>query len=185
MSILFHWSMAALFFAQFWLGWTMQGVADVVTKFRLYHWHKSLGFTILALAVLRILWALTSVRPALPAAVPAGEKQLALGSHILLYLALIILPLTGWAVVSTSPLPIPTWVFGWFVMPSLPLGISLQAQQAWSSLHGFLAYAAVFLAGVHGLAALRHHFKARDGVLLRMLRPGPAGQGQGAADDAG
>ena len=105
-SILFHWSMAALFFAQFWLGWYMQGVRNLVDQYRLYQWHKSLGFLILGLAILRILWAVTSRRPKLPEDTPPAEKSLARGSHFVLYLALLLIPLTGWAVVSTSPLPI-------------------------------------------------------------------------------
>jgi cytochrome b561 len=102
---------------------------------------------------------------------PAGEKSLARGSHMVLYLALVLIPMTGWAVVSTSPLPIATWFFGLFVIPSLPLGISLHAEQLWSSLHAFLAYAAIFLVGVHVLAALRHHFRNKDDILVRMLWP--------------
>ena len=170
-SILFHWSMAALFFAQFWLGWYMQGVRNLVDQYRLYQWHKSLGFLILGLAILRILWAVTSRRPKLPEDTPPAEKSLARGSHFVLYLALLLIPLTGWAVVSTSPLPIASWFFGQFVVPPLPLGVSLHAEQIWISLHGLLAYCMIFLVAIHVLAALRHHFRNRDDVLRRMLWP--------------
>lgn len=170
-SILFHWTMAALFLGQFWLGWHMQGVRNLVEQYNLYQWHKSFGFTILGLAILRILWAVTSRRPKLPENMPAGERSIARGSHVVLYLALVLVPLTGWAVVSTSPLPIASWFFGLFVVPSLPLGVSLHAEQLWSSLHGFFAYAAIFLVGVHVIAALRHHFRNKDGILVRMIWP--------------
>jgi cytochrome b561 len=46
----------------------------------------------------------------------------------------------------------------------------------WISIHGFLAYAAIFLAAIHILAALRHHFHHRDATLIRMLRPGCEGR---------
>ena len=170
-SILFHWTMAALFLGQFGLGWYMQGVRDLMAQYNLYQWHKSFGFTILGLAILRILWAVTSRRPKLPEDMPSGERSLARGGHIALYLALILVPMTGWAVVSTSPLPIASWFFGLFVVPSLPLGISRHTEQLWSSLHGFLAYAAIFLVGVHVLAALRHHFRNKDDILVRMIWP--------------
>ncbi|MGV3552525.1 cytochrome b [Rhizobium sp.] len=170
-SILFHWTMAALFLGQFWLGWYMQGVRNLLDRYSLVQCHKSVGFMILGLAFLRILWAVTSRRPKLPDDMPPGERTMARGSHLVLYLALLLIPLTGWAVVSTSPLPISSWFFGLFVIPSLPLGISIHAEHLWSSLHAFLAYAAIFLVGVHVLAALRHHFKNRDGVLGRMLWP--------------
>ncbi|MDB5522862.1 MAG: cytochrome b [Rhizobium sp.] len=181
-SVLFHWIMAALFLGQFALGWYMQGLKDLLAQYNLYQWHKSFGFTILGLAVLRVLWAVTSRRPKLPDTMPDGEKQLALGTHVVLYLALLLLPLTGWAVVSTSPLPIATWFFGLFVIPSLPLGISMHTEQVWSSIHGFFAYAAMFLAAVHILAAFRHHFHHRDATLIRMLRPGYADRRDNSTD---
>lgn len=175
-SVLFHWIMAALFFAQFSLGWYMQGIKDLLAQYNLYQWHKSLGFTILGLAVLRALWALSSTRPKFPRAMPENERKLASITHILLYVALLVLPLTGWAVISTSPLPVATWYFGLFVIPSLPLAVSIHTEQIWSSIHGFLAYVAIFLAVFHALAALRHHFHHRDITLLRMLRPGYEGR---------
>lgn len=170
-SILFHWTMAVLFLGQFALGWYMQGVKNMLDQYYLYQWHKSFGFLIFGLAVLRALWAVMSEKPKLPDEMPKGEKTLARGSHAVLYLFLIVLPLTGWAIVSTSPLPIATRFFGLFVIPSLPLGISMHSEQIWSSLHGFLAYTAIFLIGVHVLAALRHHFKSKDDILIRMIWP--------------
>jgi cytochrome b561 len=183
-SVLFHWVMAALFLSQFALGWYMVGltnIKDVLEQYNLYQLHKSIGFTILGLAVLRLIWALTSKRPTLPDTMPGGERQLAHGAHIALYIALFAVPLTGWALVSTSTLPIATWYFQLFVIPSLPLSVSRSAEQMWISIHGFLAYTAIFLAAVHILAALRHHFHHKDAILLRMLRPGYAGK-EGAPD---
>jgi cytochrome b561 len=183
-SVLFHWIMAALFLSQFWLGWYMEGLSYLTQagrKYELYQLHKSIGFTILALAVLRLLWALTSTRPKLPDTMPASEKKLALGTHVVLYFAFFLLPLTGWIVVSVSPLPIATWYFGLFVIPSLPVGISRSAEQGWITVHGFLAYASIFLAAVHILAALRHHFHHRDATLIRMLRPGHEGRQEDAS----
>ena len=178
-SVLFHWVMAVLFLCQFALGWYMVGltnIKDVLEQYNLYQLHKSIGFTILGLAVLRLVWALTSKRPKLPETMPDGERQLAQGAHVALYVALFVVPLTGWAVVSTSTLPIATWYFHLFVIPSLPLGVSRRAEQMWTSIHGFLAYTAIFLAAVHILAALRHHFHHKDAILLRMLKPGYAGK---------
>lgn len=170
-SILLHWTTAVLFLGQFGLGWYMQGVRDLIAQYNLYQWHKSFGFLILGLAAVRILWAVTSRRPKLPDDMPATEKSLARSSHVVLYLALVLIPMTGWAVVSASPLPIASWFFGLFVVPSLPTGISLHAEHLWSSLHAFLAYAAIFLVGVHVLAALRHHFRDKDETLIRMIWP--------------
>jgi cytochrome b561 len=184
-SVLFHWVMAVLFLGQFTLGWYMEGLSYVthaMRKYDLYQLHKSFGFTILGLAVLRALWALTSMRPKLPDSMPSSEKTLARGTHLILYLALFVIPLTGWALVSTSPLPIATWYFKLFVIPSLPLGVSRASEQMWISIHGFLAYTAIFLAAVHILAALRHHFHHHDATLIRMLRPGYKGREDDASE---
>ncbi len=171
-SIGFHWVMAVLFLGQFGLGWYMQGVPSLVTQFNLYQWHKSFGFLILGLVVLRAIWALSSMRPALPDSLNQGERRLAAATHMILYALLFAVPLTGWAVASTSPLKIPSFVFNLFVMPNLPLSISLNAEQMWGSLHALLAYGAIFLTGVHIIAALMHHFHYRDSTLIRMVRPG-------------
>jgi cytochrome b561 len=171
-SALFHWVMAVLFIGQFGLGWYMLGIADMMRQYDLFQWHKSFGFLILGLAVLRSLWTLSSRRPALPEAMAEGEKRLALGAHVVLYAMLLVIPLTGWAVVSTSPLPVATWFFKLFVVPPLPLGVSRSAEQIWGSFHSLLAYSAMFLVGVHILAALRHHFHHKDHILRRMIRPG-------------
>lgn len=175
----FHWVMAILFLGQFALGWYMQGVKSLMDQFTLYQLHKSFGFLILGLAILRLVWALTSTKPDLPDGMEPTERALAKATHWILYALLLAVPMTGWAVVSMSPLMIPSFVFNLFVMPHLPLGISLSGEQAASSLHAFLAYVAAFLAGVHILAALRHHFHHRDGILIRMLRPGHDGRREG------
>jgi cytochrome b561 len=101
-----------------------------------------------------------------------SEQAAAKAAHICLYAATVAVPLAGWAVVSTSPLHIPSYVFNLFVVPNLPLTVSNASEALWSSIHAFLAYAAGFIAAVHILAALRHHFHFKDDVLARMLRPG-------------
>ena len=66
---------------------------------------------------------------------------------------------------------LPSVPFDLFVMPNLPLGASDGAEAFWSAAHGWLAWAGMALAALHILAALRHHFVLRDGVLRRMITP--------------
>jgi len=172
-SILLHWSIALLFLCQLPLGYLTQATPNhPVLQFELYQWHKSVGFLILALAVPRLIWVAAVGRPAPPADLTASEQAAAHAAHIALYALTVAVPLAGWAVVSTSPLRIPSYVFNLFVMPDLPLSVSNASEALWSSVHAFLAYAAGFIAAVHILAALRHHFHFRDDVLIRMVRPG-------------
>ena len=89
--------------------------------------------------------------------------------HAFLYAALLLLPLTGWALVSASVLEIPTMPFNMFVLPHLPLEVSEASEDFWAGLHRWIGWAAAGLVVLHALAALRHHFWLRDDTLLRML----------------
>ncbi|MGN6549553.1 MAG: cytochrome b [Pararhizobium sp.] len=172
-TVLFHWAIAILFLVQLPLGYLTQATQNrPVLQFDLYQWHKSLGLLILALAVPRLVWALVNPRPVEPEGLTASERAAARAAHIVLYALTVFVPLAGWAVVSSSPLRIPTYAFNAVVIPDLPITVSDAREALWSSIHAFLAYSSAFIAAVHILAALRHHFRFRDAVLIRMLRPG-------------
>ena len=172
-SILFHWVIAALFLCQMPLGYLTQATrTHPALQFELYQWHKSLGFLILLVAGARLIWAIFDPRPGLPTGQSESEIFAARAAHLSLLVLTVVVPLAGWAVVSVSPLRIPSYAFDLVVIPNLPLQISSTAEGVWSSIHGFLAYAAAFIAAVHILAALRHHFHFRDDTLLRIMRIG-------------
>jgi cytochrome b561 len=138
--------------------------------FQLYQLHKSVGVTILLAAVLRLAWRLTNRPPELPADMSGLERALAVGSHRLLYLLLLAVPLAGWALVSASVLDIPTVLFGVIPWPDLPgLPHKAPAEDAFKALHAWLAWGLLALVGLHAAAALRHHFVKRDPVLIHML----------------
>lgn len=170
-AILFHWVVAALFLVQLPLGYVMQAMADQpALQFDLYQWHKSIGFLILAVSILRIAWAAIGTHPAPSARLRPWEKAAAQWVHAALYGATLMVPLTGWAIASASPLRIPSYVFDLIVVPPLPLTVSDAAEAGWSTTHAILAYAAAAVAALHILAALRH-MALGDGVLMRMIRP--------------
>lgn len=170
-AILLHWLVAALFIGQFALGLAMVRVASQRTAFDLIQWHKSFGFLLLGLVLVRIGWRLGSIWPSLPGTVAPFERHAAPLVHALLYAAQLGIPLSGWALVSVSMLEVPSAPFGLFFMPNLPLVASDAAEAFWSVAHEYLAWAGMALAGLHMLAALRHHFLLRDGVLARMIAP--------------
>jgi cytochrome b561 len=170
-AIAFHWVLAVLILGQIGLGLTMLRVESQRLAFDLIQWHKSFGVLILALVVLRLGWRLINPRPMPWPGLRRWERRASAAAHRGLYGVFLALPLTGWALVSTTVLPIPTLIFGLFVLPHLPLGVSEAAEEFWAAVHSLLAYAAIMLVGVHVLAALRHHFILRDGVLKRMIYP--------------
>lgn len=170
-AIVLHWLIAALFIGQFVLGLVMVRVASQLTSFELIQLHKSFGFLLLGLVLIRIGWRLGNKSPELPDEVGPLERKAAPAVHFLLYAAQLVVPLSGWILVSVSVLEIPSMPFDLFVMPNLPFDISEQAENFWIAAHKWLAYAGIALVLLHVLAALRHHFLLRDVVLVRMISP--------------
>ena len=119
-AIVLHWTIAVLIVGQWTLGKVMKNLADQRLSFDLIQWHKSFGFLILALAVLRLCWRLANPRPALPPETSGLERLAAGWVHRTLYALMLLLPLSGWAIVSASTLEIPTFAFYLFVF--LPRG---------------------------------------------------------------
>jgi cytochrome b561 len=171
-AIVLHWTIAALFAGQVLLGLVMTGLADEEpAKFGLYQWHKSFGLLILLLALVRLAWRLINTVPDLPAGMAAFEKRAARLAHVFLYAVLVLVPVTGWAVVSASPLGVPTFAFYLVVVPHLPVPVCAAAEVVLQRVHGGLALISAVVAVVHIGAALRHHFVLKDAVLRRMIVP--------------
>jgi cytochrome b561 len=163
-----HWAIAALFFGQVLLGFSMERVKSMALQFELIQWHKSLGFLILALAAIRLLWrAASGPVPAARSLSPIERRAAAVVQGALLALTVAV-PLAGWALASASTLQIPSFAFNLVLVPHLPIEPSEPAETFWRQAHGLLAYTALVLAAGHAAAALRHHFLLRDAVLARM-----------------
>jgi cytochrome b561 len=172
-AILLHWVIALGILALIAIGLAMThlGLAPML-KFQLYQLHKSIGVTVLLAVLLRILWRLTHRPPPLPA-MPPLERAAAEGTHALLYILMLVIPLTGWALVSASPFNLPTLLYGTIPWPHLPVLPDLpnkaQVEAVLKFIHGKLAWTLGALIALHAGAALRHHFVLGDGVLRRIL----------------
>jgi cytochrome b561 len=101
-------------------------------------------------------------------------KVVARGTHYLLYIFIIAIPLTGWALVSSSPLGLPTSYFGLFHWPHLPVLADLPRVQKkvlaheFLAVHLYLAISAMALLALHVAGALYHLLRGDD-VVRRML----------------
>ncbi len=161
-----HWLLALLVFAQLSLGLYAAGLPLGIERLRWLSRHKSLGLAVLALALLRLAWRAANAPPALPASMSPRERRLALATHRLIYLLLILAPLAGWMHASAAGLSV-NW-FGLFLVPDLvPRSRALSELFRLAHL-GCVALLAALVAG-HVAAALRHALVLRDGVLHRML----------------
>lgn len=169
-----HWLTALAIAAQLVMGWSMTSMKPgSYLQFSLYQWHKSIGMTVLALSIVRLLWRLAHRPPPMPAKMPVWERRLANLVHAALYLLLIALPLSGWAVVSASPFNIPTVLYGVLPLPHIPWLADLPdkraAESALKLVHKLAGLTLVTLLAGHVGAALRHHYRLHDDVLTRML----------------
>lgn len=138
-----------------------------------YMLHKSMGLSVLVLSLFRIFWRLTHTAPALPAGMKPWETWAAHGVHVGLYLLMIGLPMSGWALVSSSPHNYPLQWFGLFDWPKLPVLTEIvnkeEVSESFGEVHETLAWIAITLIALHIGAALKHHFIARDDLLARMV----------------
>ena len=159
-----HWVMAICILAMLFIGVGM--VSSVAPKYLpLVSLHKSLGITILLLALTRFVVRLRYGAPALPADLPEPMKLAAHLSHYALYALMIGMPLLGWAMLSAAAYPVV--VFGGFYLPPIvPQSDGLHTL-LWNA-HFYLAFAFFALVLMHLAAALFHGLVRRDGVFESM-----------------
>jgi cytochrome b561 len=185
-AIVLHWAIAVAILFMIPLGFWMHISAEhgdvSPSVFRAFQLHKSIGLTVLGLSLVRLAWRLMNPPPPLPEHMPGWERFAAKATHWAFYALMIGLPLSGWLYVSTgwsihddAPLPVATHWFGLFVVPSLfglnqaDIGVRETAAESAFTVHWMLAYAAIGLAVLHVLAALKHHFFDKDEVLAHMI----------------
>ncbi len=128
--------------------------------------HKGVGVLLLLVMAGRLSWRLFSPPPRPLPSHSAFERRVSGLVHGALYLLLFAVMASGYLISTADGRPID--VFGLFEVPATLTGLPNQADRA-GDLHLALAIGAVALAGIHALAALKHHFIDRDRTLSRML----------------
>ena len=164
-----HWLSAVLVLVALGLGTAMvQFVHDPAKRFELTQTHKSIGIIVLALTVARL--CRRSLGRA-PKAEPAARslRVAAKATHIALYALLLLMPVSGWLMATTTPVRVPTIVFGLFALP-YPLAPDLAIYGLARATHVALAMLLATLIVLHVAAALMHALVCRDQTLARMWR---------------
>lgn len=166
-AIALHWIIATLIFGGFALGWMMTRIPGITPdKLRFYSWHKWIGVTVLALAVLRVLWRLTHRAPPLPDSMRVWQRHAAHLGHILLYVLMIAIPVSGYLYSSASNIPVV--YLG--IVPLPPIIAPDPVLKVWlKSIHITLDYGLLVLVIGHVAVAVKHHWLDGDGLLYRML----------------
>ena len=164
-AIILHWVMALLIIAT----WSIAIVVDDMplspARIAGLSWHKWLGVTIFFLVILRLLWRATHPVPPLKVSMPAWQERVMQLTHVLLYLLMMAIPVVGWLMSSAKGYTVN--YFGLFELPDLvdkdkALGHQLK------EIHEYLANGLMVLVGLHVLAALKHQFIDKDGLIGRM-----------------
>ena len=162
----FHWLIAVLILVQFVIGSVAEEMKLTPAKLDLFVWHKSVGITVLVLALLRLVWRLANPPPAMPAGTPGWERKLAAIAHWALYGLIFAVPLSGWWVSDASRVPFKAFFF--LPMPDF-ISTDRALQEAAAEVHEALTITLLFVVIAHIAAALRHHLLLHDDVLRRML----------------
>lgn len=166
---LLHWGMAALLVVLAGSGLYMAGLPDAGFdngRIALILVHKGLGMIALAFAALRLGWRLAGPLPRLAPGLPGWQQVAARFVHLLFYVLMFALPLTGWLMSSAGGYPVP--LFAGIRLPDL-IGVNEWLFQLLDAVHRWLGYALLLLLALHAGAALHHHFVRGDDTLRRML----------------
>jgi cytochrome b561 len=161
-----HWLMAVLLFGLLALGFYMHDLPLSPEKLQLYSWHKWAGVTAFLLVGFRLLWRMAHRPPALPETMPKIMQFAAHAGHLLLYILMIVIPLSGWLMSSAKGFQ--TVYFGVLPIPDL-LEKNKEIGDLLALVHKSLNLLFVAVLAGHIGAALKHHFIDKDDILTRML----------------
>lgn len=173
LSRFFHWATALLIITAIPLGMIANNMAfatasQLALKTTLFSLHKTIGVLAFFVALARIIWAVAQVHPVPLHPTRKLETFAASLVHWLLYISLVVVPLSGWihhaAVTGFAPI---WWPFGQG-LPFVPQSESVAAVA--SGVHWLFTKVMFVAIALHVLGALKHHFLDRDATLMRMLR---------------
>lgn len=188
-AIALHWAIALLIIGLIAVGWIMDDFipgGPGSPRTAIIQLHKSFGITVLLLTVVRIAWRLMNPPPPEPA-MPALQKLLASTVHVLLYVIMLVMPLSGWIMASAEISQHETRFFGTVEMyvpgiPGLPEETREGIAEASEGVHHLLPWIIIALLGLHVAGAVKHHFIDKDGLMARMA-PGIFGRTAGPPDN--
>ena len=165
-----HWILALTIIGMIGFGWWMNHIPARSDRFFYRSIHADIGYVILLLTVLRLVWRLVNPTPTMPAETSRWQKVAAHVSHGALYLAVIVVTLLGWAHSGAHKPNYADW-FGLFKVPQFTTE-NRDAARFFEHWHIWLAYVLIGLVALHILAAIYHHVIKRDGIVARMVTGG-------------
>jgi cytochrome b561 len=172
-AMVLHWLAAVAILILLGHGWWMTHEMLPRSPERLtsFSWHAALGYDLLVVMVLRLLWRWSGGVPALPEDSKRWERIAAGLGHSLLYLFTFATTFVGWALAGTMlRVSLTKDLFG-VAFPLIYANQDRAVHELLEDAHKTLAYVLAVMIALHVAGALRHHFVKRNNVLRRMLRP--------------
>ena len=175
-AIVFHWVIAAFVVANIAFAWTFKIWDDRPWTQSVTNTHKTIGITVLGLALMRLLWRIAHRPPPLSPALPRWQAVAARTGHAALYFLIIAMPLSGWIYDSAweYAADVPIDFFGLFEMPriawvaDMPAGPKKEVDELFHHVHEWLSYLLYVLLAAHLAGALKHQYFDRIPTLQRM-----------------
>ena len=164
LSIVLHWTMALAIGAAWLIGQVMEEMPRGPDKVFALGSHALVGLAVVALLLPRLLARIIGPVPE-NAGVPAWERRLAGAAHLLLYLLMLAVPLTGLAIAMSGRAPMQ--VLGLLEIPPLLSGLGLR--KTLEGAHEVMANLLLGTVILHVAATLWHALVRHDGVAARML----------------
>lgn len=185
-AVILHWLIAIGIFSMFALGWYMSELPKDAPKqiaYDLFDWgiytwqlseeasprtfyfnlHKSIGVTLLALIIIRVLWRITHRPPAMLSSYKAWERKLATGTHHVLYLLMIAMPLSGLIMAIGSKYGVK-----WFGIDFIGGLDNTPLREAFKEVHEVVGAIILLVLILHIAGALKHKFIDKDSTMERM-----------------
>jgi cytochrome b561 len=176
-AIVLHWLIAIVIIANVGLAWLWPYLPDEKVRFAI-DWHKSLGILVLGLAIMRLLWRIGHRPPPLPTRFQKWESRLSGFTHVLLYVLMFALPLSGWVMDSawkdaaSHPMMFMN-LFEWprigFIMAMDP-ATKLMIHDVFGEVHEIAGKVLYALFVLHVAGALKHQWLDKEPLLQRMWR---------------
>ena len=162
---LIHWLSAIAIIGLFAAGLWMVDLSYYSEWYRTApHWHKSIGILLAGLTLIRLVWKSVTASPSVEG--NTLEKWAAKIVHGLMYIVLLILFTSGYLISTADGRAID--IFDWFAIPGAGALFEGQADLA-GEIHFYAAWTLIILAGLHAMAALKHHFIDKDNTLRKMI----------------
>jgi cytochrome b561 len=168
----FHWVLGLAIIGMLAFGWWMNHFSARPDRFFYRSIHADIGYAVLLLTVLRLVWRGVNPTPALPGDTTRWQRILARVSHGALYTTTILVAMLGWAHSGAREKNYSDW-FGLFHVPQFT-SPDKAAADAYEDRHIFFAYVLLALIVLHLGAALWHRFVKRDRVTARMVDGAPS-----------